>query len=191
MITIAKKCILLACASGIALFAAESPKKLISLDEVMSKEIQDRTGVSKLSASERTALEEWVADFGLRIYQESLKQSSAAARPGVPSDATAKPTLKKRGQLTGVVQNATFVPGEQAGWVLSLGTTDSSDYVFVEYMVLLEKENLALLRGNPGAVMSLGEQYVGARVRVSGEVERDGQGRRFIRVAKREQIELL
>ncbi len=78
----------------------------------------------------------------------------------------------------------------QGGYQLALGTSDSSDYIFVEVDALLDLKGLLAVQQDSRALLLLGNQYVGRRVRVSGDVQRDENGRRFIRVTKREQIEL-
>ena len=90
--------------------------------------------------------------------------------------------------LTGVVQSSRMVQG---GYELSLGTSQSSDYVFVEVTVLLDLQGMLAAQQDSRNMLLLGNQYVGRRIMVSGEVEKDTAGRRFIRVSSREQIELL
>ena len=90
--------------------------------------------------------------------------------------------------LTGVVQSSRIVQG---GYELSLGTSPSADYVFVEAKVLLDLQGIIAAQRDSKNLLLLGNQYVGRRIRVSGAVERDSAGRRFVRVSSREQIELL
>jgi len=79
----------------------------------------------------------------------------------------------------------------EGGYELSLGTSQTSDYVFVEASVLLDLQGVIAARQDRNNILILGNQYVGRRIRVSGAVEQDSSGRRFIRVSTRQQIELL
>jgi len=47
--------------------AEQAARKVVSLDKVMTKEDQRRTGVSKFSAEERAALEEWLGKFAIDV----------------------------------------------------------------------------------------------------------------------------
>jgi 8-oxo-dGTP pyrophosphatase MutT (NUDIX family) len=91
-------------------------------------------------------------------------------------------------QMTGVVQNSKWVNG---GWELPLGTGDKSDYIFIEHGALMDMQGAMITAGNPRNLFLLGHQYVGKKIRVTGDVERDGIRRKFIRVARRDQIEIL
>lgn len=62
-------------------FAAVAPKRLLSLDKIMTKEEQQQTGLSKLSPKERAALEEWLTRFAINFAMEMTKKSSVY--PGV------------------------------------------------------------------------------------------------------------
>jgi len=57
--------------------------------------------------------------------------------------------------------------------------------------VLLDLQGIIAAQRDSKNLLLLGNQYVGRRIRVSGAVERDSAGRRFVRVSSREQIELL
>jgi hypothetical protein len=48
----------------------------LSLDAVMSKADQDRTGVSKLSPKERAALEQWLTDFAITMATKTAADAS-------------------------------------------------------------------------------------------------------------------
>lgn len=63
-------------------FAAEAQKQRLSLDKVMTTQQQTSTGVSKLSAQERTALEEWLTKFAMTVATEVSKKSSVSTRAG-------------------------------------------------------------------------------------------------------------
>ena len=71
-----------------------------------------------------------------------------------------------------------------------MGTDQNSDYIFVEREVLLDYEGGILVGIHRANLFLLGNQYVGRRVRVTGEVQRDSANRRFITVTRRQQIEL-
>ena len=90
-------------------------------------------------------------------------------------------------QFTGIVQNSKWV---YSGWELSLGTTETADYILVDKAALLDLQGRVVAAKDPRNIMLLGSQYVGMRIRVSGDVERDSSGRRFIKVTRREQIEI-
>jgi hypothetical protein len=89
--------------------------------------------------------------------------------------------------LTGVVQRSTAV---EAGWELALGPSDAADYILVEHAVLMDREGRTLIAKDPRNRRLLGSKYVGMRIRVNGGIERDGTGRKFIRVTRRDQIEI-
>ncbi len=52
---------------GVAVFAADTPNKILSLNQIMAKTDRDRTGISKLSANEKAALEAWLTNFVIGI----------------------------------------------------------------------------------------------------------------------------
>ena len=64
---IAKLVMILISVLGVVVFAADTPNKILSFNKIMTKTEQDRTGVSKLSAQEKAALEEWLTDFVISI----------------------------------------------------------------------------------------------------------------------------
>ena len=67
--------------------AAHNPLRLLlSLDSLMSKAEQERTGVSRLSAQERTALEEWLTQFaasGAKVLRSTTAIPGSASYAGV------------------------------------------------------------------------------------------------------------
>lgn len=71
---------LLLCALFSALRAQDSPKPLWSLDAVMSRADQDRTGVSKLSPKERAAFEQWLTDFAITVATKTAADAAAAPK---------------------------------------------------------------------------------------------------------------
>jgi hypothetical protein len=80
--------LLLLCALATSLLhAQDSAKPLLSLDAVMSKADQDRTGVSKLSLKERAALEQWLTDFAITVATKTAADAAlspkAAAYAGI------------------------------------------------------------------------------------------------------------
>ena len=64
---IAKSVMILISVLGVAVFAADTPNKILSLDKIMTKTERDRTGISKLSANEQAALEAWLTNFVIGI----------------------------------------------------------------------------------------------------------------------------
>ena len=67
-----------------SIHAQNAPQRL-PLDKLMSKDEQTATGVSKLSASEREALEVWLTNFALRAMQAAQNmppQNVPAQKPG-------------------------------------------------------------------------------------------------------------
>lgn len=93
-----------------------------------------------------------------------------------------------QGRFSGVVQSSKWVSD---GWELSLGTASTADYILVEKQVLLDLGGRVAVVQDPRNMLLLGSQYVGRKVRVRGEIQRDESNRRFIRVIQRDQIELL
>ena len=103
-------------------------------------------------------------------------------------------------ELSGVVQSSKFVPtanGVPAAYVLTLGTSEDSDYIAVQIDVLvLQPQNVLTMAGSPGnfqmaEFLSLGDSYIGKKIRVRGEIQRDSQQRKSIWVTKKEQIEYI
>lgn len=92
--------------------------------------------------------------------------------------------------LTGVVQTSQMVQGGY-GYELTLGTSQDADYIFVEMNVLLDLQGMLAAQQNSRNLLLLGDRFVGRRIKVSGTIERDSLGRKFIRVSNRAQIELL
>lgn len=64
---IVKLAMILISVLGVVVFAADTPNKLLSLNKIMTKTERDRTGVSKLSANEKAALEAWLTNFATSI----------------------------------------------------------------------------------------------------------------------------
>lgn len=91
-------------------------------------------------------------------------------------------------QLTGVVQNSKWVA---SGWELSLGNGETADYILVDRAALLDQQGRVAAAKDARNIILLGGQYIGMRIKVSGPVQCDSSGRRFIKVSRREQIEIL
>ena len=78
------------------------------------------------------------------------------------------------------------------GYELYFGTSGSADYAFIDGRVLLqEPAALIAIQRDSKAILTIGNQFVGKRIRISGEVQKDTAGRRYIRVNERAQIEYL
>ena len=76
---------------SVSIHAQNEPLRL-PLDKLMSKDDQTATGVSKLSASERQALEVWLTNFALRAMQAAQNapaQNAPAQKPGPAGPAAA------------------------------------------------------------------------------------------------------
>jgi len=91
--------------------------------------------------------------------------------------------------LMGVVQSSQLV--QVPVFILSLGTTNSSDYILVEGRALLDTQSMLALTNNPAQILFLGNQFVGKKIHVSGNISRDNDGRMYIIVKQRQQIEYL
>ncbi len=65
------------------LHAQDSAKDLFTLDSVMSRDEQGKTGVLNLSPEERVALEEWLTRFALAVADYSAVSAPMAARSPV------------------------------------------------------------------------------------------------------------
>jgi len=79
MNTLLRLLIILSSLSGLVAFAADSPSQRLSLDAVMTKSEQEDTGVSKLSAKEKAALEQWLTGFATKVVTASATIPKAAA----------------------------------------------------------------------------------------------------------------
>lgn len=73
------------------LFAAEPTRRVIPLNEIMTKREQKSTGLHKLTLDERAALEEWLTFFANTIARESASVTARAA--GLSAIAPARSTL--------------------------------------------------------------------------------------------------
>ena len=64
---VSKLAMILLSVLGIAVLAADTPNKILSLNKIMTKTERARTGVSKLSVNEKAALEAWLTNFVIGI----------------------------------------------------------------------------------------------------------------------------
>jgi hypothetical protein len=103
-------------------------------------------------------------------------------------------------ELTGVVQSSTLMPasnGNPAGWVLVLGPSGENTFVFIQVDVLVTDTSILMQLATlpPAAqiteVFSLGNLYIGKKIRVTGDVQTDAQNKRYIWVKSKQQIEFL
>lgn len=90
-------------------------------------------------------------------------------------------------RMTGVVQSCKL---GQKGYELSFGT-NSSNYVIVQLRALLDTQGKIAIQRDGNAIATLGNRFVGKRVCFYGEAQRDEQGREFILVRERNQIQVL
>jgi hypothetical protein len=74
--------LLVALVLSAVVFAADAPKQRLALDKLMTKDEQKATGVSKLSAEERAALEDWLTRFALTVTTETAKRLGASGKSG-------------------------------------------------------------------------------------------------------------
>lgn len=65
---------------GAIVLAADVSKQKLALDQLMTKEQQKSTGVSKLSAQERAALEDWLTRFAIAVATQVEKTSAGAGK---------------------------------------------------------------------------------------------------------------
>ena len=65
------------CLTAISILAADSSSQGLLLDQLMTKDEQARTGVSKLSQGERAALEQWLIKFAVTSANLGKTQPSA------------------------------------------------------------------------------------------------------------------
>lgn len=64
---------LVVCTSFFGFVLPTYGQERLSLDALMSRQEQRETGVSKLSASERQALEKWLTEWGVHVYTTALQ----------------------------------------------------------------------------------------------------------------------
>lgn len=92
-------------------------------------------------------------------------------------------------RVIGVVQSSKLA---QSGYELALDTSNSCDYVVVQLRALLDAQGkIAIQQGDGNAIATLGSRFVGKRVCFYGKIQRDQQGRRFLLVRERNQIQVL
>jgi hypothetical protein len=90
--------------------------------------------------------------------------------------------------VIGVVQSSSL---GQKGYELSIGASNSCDYVLVQLRALLDARGKIAIQRDGNAIATLGNQFVGKRVCFYGKVERDERGRNFILIRERTQIQVL
>lgn|GEM_PF-4190525 len=91
-------------------------------------------------------------------------------------------------RVIGVVQSSTLA---RNGYELSLSTSNSCDYVVVQLRALLDTQGKIAIQRDGNAIATLGNRFVGKRVCFYGEIQQDQQGRNFILVRERNQIQVL
>lgn len=96
----------------------------LDLDRIMSNQTQVAAGINKLSPSERSALEQWVADWSRGVYdaavQNTLKSSTPRASAKVYSGVGGRHWISK------VIRNGTYIELEDG----SLWEVASLDRVY-------------------------------------------------------------
>ena len=90
-------------------------------------------------------------------------------------------------ELTGVVQKVEWQEGKI---LFFLGPSADSPFSSIEPAVLWDQKAKLQAR-DPIMRRLLGADFVGRKVRISGQIQRDTHNRQFIHVSKREQIEIL
>jgi len=91
-------------------------------------------------------------------------------------------------RVVGVVQSCKLA---QNGYELSLGSSNSCDYVLVQLRALLDAQGKIAIQRDGNAIATLANRFVGKRVCFYGKVERDKDGRSFMLVRDRNQIQVL
>jgi len=114
----------------------------------------------------------WAAKAFLTIMALELLLGSGCTKP----------------RVVGVVQSCKLA---QNGYELSLGPSNSTDYVLVQLRALLDAQGKIAIQRDGNAIATLGNRFVGKRVCFLGEVQRDERGRNFILVRERNQIQVL
>jgi len=92
--------------------------------------------------------------------------------------------------LEGVVQSYEYDARHKLV-VLPIQSGDKGDYLVVPLDVFRDAQGFAAARRSNGGLAGAAGDYVGRRIRVAGQPQRDAAGRRFLQVARRNQIELL
>ena len=80
MNTLLRLLIVLVAVSGSTAFAADTPAQGLSLDTIMTEAEQEKTGVSKLSAKEKAALEQWLTGFAITVATKVATESATVPK---------------------------------------------------------------------------------------------------------------
>ncbi len=138
MKTVIASMLVAACVISAVLFAAEAPKQILSLDQVMTTDEQEKTGVSKLSAKERAALEEWLTRFTVTIATEVAKKSAGSGKSVVYSGFGQKHWVREK------IENGAFIKLED-GSLWQISPIDK-----INTMLWLPTDNVVVIEsGNP------------------------------------------
>lgn len=118
---LSRSAVIVTCALCFIASAADSPSLVISLDKVMSKDEQEKTGVSKLSSKERTALEQWLTRFTIAVATEAPRHSAdaGAADLTIPRDRNPNLTPSVNPKFTPSI-NPDFTPSINPAFTPSL-----------------------------------------------------------------------
>jgi hypothetical protein len=110
----------------------------------MSKEEQAATGISKLSDTERAALEAWLTSFVVRAMQagqNTAAPKAASAAPGAPAGPYAG--LNARHWIKAVVERGQTIQLEDGSlWQLNpFNKVDAILWLITERITVIESEN--------------------------------------------------
>lgn len=107
----------------------------LTLDQVMSKQDQEQTGVSKLTPKEREALEAWVTQFALKAIQATGTAPATKPKAGGPYAGIGGGHWIKR-----VVERGNLIELEDGSlWALSaLSRVDAILWLPIEKIIVTE-----------------------------------------------------
>lgn len=125
--------------TGSSLYAQQGQAQQLKLDQIMSKADQKKTGVSKLTATERNELEKWMTQFAIDAMKlaQGQGQAGAAKPPGVYRGGAKGHWIKK------VIERGSMVQLEDGSiWQISpLSKVDAILWLVTEQIVVTSSEN--------------------------------------------------
>jgi hypothetical protein len=119
-------------------------QQVLDLDEIMSEQDQQAAGLSKLSEAERAALERWITDWSLKIYEMGA-QGTADNSSSAPTGSTGNIYSGVGGGhwISKVIDNGAYIRLEDGSlWeVASVDRVYTSIWLPVTEITVIKAEN--------------------------------------------------
>ena len=124
--------------AGGSLYAQQPQAQQLTLDQIMTKADQTRTGVSRLTAAERRELEKWMTQFAINAMKLAQGQAQGGGKaPGAYRGGANGHWIKK------VIERGSMVQLEDGSiWQISpLSKVDSILWLVTEQIVVTRSDN--------------------------------------------------